>query len=130
MKAEDAAVAGYLKDILEHARLARDLVGGLTTQEFTLDLRTRLAVERALEIVGEAAKRIPEDIRSAYPDLPWKDMEGLPGMVAHQDRKVNAAIIHRTVTMDTRRLLATLPKVIADLAAEGERQAPLTPRSA
>ena len=59
--------ARYLQDILDNARLARGLVEGMTDEQFAKDQRTILAVERAIEIIGEATKHVPDSYRQRSP---------------------------------------------------------------
>ena len=62
----------YLADILDAVSKARQFVGGMTFEEFSADEKTAFAVVRALEIIGEAAKKIPPDIRARQPKIPWR----------------------------------------------------------
>lgn len=64
----------YLADIVDAATKAAGFVQGMTFEQFESDERTLFAVVRALEIVGEAAKRIPESARTQYPMVPWSSM--------------------------------------------------------
>jgi uncharacterized protein with HEPN domain len=56
---------------------AEDFVSDCTFDDFIGDIKTQYAVIRALEIIGEAAKNVPEDIRQKYPSVPWKDLAGI-----------------------------------------------------
>ena len=67
----------YLHDILEAIQNAISFVGEMSFESFRNDTRTIYAVVRALEIIGEATKRIPEDFREKYPDLPWREMASM-----------------------------------------------------
>lgn len=58
-------IRSHLEDILENARLAKELVGTMSYEAFSQDIRTRLAVERTIEIIGEATKRVPVEVRAA-----------------------------------------------------------------
>ena len=52
-------------------------VKGMSYDEFVQDDKTVFAVVRAIEIIGEAVKNIPEEVRGSYPEIPWKDMAGM-----------------------------------------------------
>ena len=67
----------YLEDILENALAACEFARDLSREAFVADRKTLYAVMRALEIIGEAAKRIPEDMRGRHPDIDWRGMAGL-----------------------------------------------------
>lgn len=68
MRPEDRDAA-YLWDMREAARTARDLVAGMDLDAFLADRRTQLAVERPLELVGEAARRVSEPLRETHPEI-------------------------------------------------------------
>ncbi len=73
----------YLNDILDAMGKAQQFVGNLSYEEFSEDDKTVFAVVRALEIVGEATKNIPNDIRNEYLEVPWKDMAGMRDILIH-----------------------------------------------
>jgi uncharacterized protein with HEPN domain len=64
----------YLKDILAALESVETFVEGMSFEEFGADDKTASAVIRKFEIIGEATKNIPEDIRRRYPKIPWKEM--------------------------------------------------------
>ena len=70
-------VALYLRDILQNMQDAEEFIQGLSYDQFTADKKTFNAVLRSIEIVGEAAKHVPESVRSKYPAIPWKEMAGM-----------------------------------------------------
>ena len=61
----------------------------LSYEAFAVDDRTTYAVVRALEIIGEAAKRIPQPIRDQYPLVPWRSMSGIRDKLIHDYVSVN-----------------------------------------
>jgi uncharacterized protein with HEPN domain len=64
----------YLKDILAAINSIEIFVEGMDLQAFQADDKTVSAVLRKFEIIGEAAKGIPEQVRQRYPHLPWREM--------------------------------------------------------
>ncbi len=83
----------FLEDILEAIGKIRHYVGGLSLQAFTADAKTFDAVIRNLEIIGEAVKHIPEDIRSLRPEVEWKRVGRLRDILIHQYFGIDAQIV-------------------------------------
>jgi uncharacterized protein with HEPN domain len=73
----------YLEDILEAASAAREFVAGMTKEGLAEDRRTRDAVIRNLEIVGEAAKKLPAQMKRSHPEVEWKKIAGLRDILIH-----------------------------------------------
>ena len=73
-----------LWDMLDAARTAIEFTKGQRFWDFLNDRKTRNAVERNLEIIGEAARCVSLEMREAYPDLPWRSMIGLRNVLAHE----------------------------------------------
>lgn len=67
----------YLKDILSAMDSIEAFVEGMSFEEFRADDKTASAVIRKFEIIGEATKNIPDEIRQEYPTVPWKEMAGM-----------------------------------------------------
>ena len=74
----------YLDDILEAISNIREYLVGMDYESFVKDKKTRDAVVRNLEIIGEAAGRLPESFRSAAPEIEWRKIVSLRNILAHQ----------------------------------------------
>ena len=72
-----------LSQIEEHARHAQDLCADKTPAELMADWKSSLALERALEIIGEAVKRLPAELCAAYPAVPWRLIAGMRDRLSH-----------------------------------------------
>lgn len=72
----------YLDDILEPIDNIHDYTANMNYETFMLDRKTRDAVIRNLEIIGEAAGRIPEEVRSAAQEIEWRKIVGLRNILA------------------------------------------------
>jgi len=70
-------IGDYIEDILEAMTNAIEFTKDLSHDEFVKDTKTVYAVIRAIEIIGEAVKNIPEDIRKRYTDIPWRSIAGM-----------------------------------------------------
>lgn len=69
--------------ILDAIAEIESFVGTMDFDAFMNDSKTLRAVERNIEIIGEAASKIPEDIRKSYPDIPWGGMKGMRNAISH-----------------------------------------------
>ena len=97
-------------DMLQCIAKIERYTAGLDLAGFEQDERTVDAVLRNLEVLGEAAVRIPEHIRTDNPDMPWRQMRAIRNVVAHEYFGVNLPIIWETVTR-------RLPELKSDLLA-------------
>lgn len=108
----------YLADMLAYAEKARAFVGTMTPGELLADEKTYLATVRAIEIVGEAARHVPDDFRDRFPAIPWRQMVAMRNILAHNYEGADPKIVHRTATVNLADLITRLPGVIA--VAKGE----------
>jgi uncharacterized protein with HEPN domain len=83
----------FLEDILEAIGKIRHYTRGLSLQAFTADGKTFDAVVRNLEIIGEAVKQIPEDMRSLRPEIEWRRVGRLRDILIHQYFGVDEQIV-------------------------------------
>jgi uncharacterized protein with HEPN domain len=103
-----------LRQMLDHACEARAIVAGKSKREFEQDRLLNLATVRLLEIVGEAANRIPRSERERYLDIPWYEIIGFRNRVIHGYDAVDLDIVWRTLKDDLPRLIAALEKLVAE----------------
>jgi uncharacterized protein with HEPN domain len=106
----------YLENICKAARKALDFTEGVGYEEFLADDKTVYAVVRALEIVGEATKRIPQDVHNSYPDIPWRSMAGIRDKLIHDYVNVSLEVVWRTLNEDLPPLLPMIERVIDETA--------------
>ncbi len=83
----------YLEDILQAITKIRQYTAGLSAAGFAGDGKTLDAVVRNLEVIGEAAKTIPEAIRLQHPEVDWKKLVGLRNILIHEYFGVDAELI-------------------------------------
>jgi len=108
-------VALYLRDILQNMQDAEEFIQGLSYDQFTADKKTFNAVLRSIEIVGEAAKHVPDSVRSKYPAIPWKEMAGMRDKVIHFYFGVNREAIWLVVKERIPSLRPLIERVLRDL---------------
>lgn len=89
----------FLKDMQESAARISEYVGTLSREEFFHDTKTLDATMRNLAVVGEAAKKIPTDVRRKYPAVAWKKIAGLRDIVVHDYFGIDEDIIWDVVTL-------------------------------
>ena len=76
--------SAYLWDILDAARSIREFTHQVDFDAYLKDRKLQMAVERALEIIGIAAKKVSEDLKARNSDIPWRKMIGLRNVLAHE----------------------------------------------
>jgi Uncharacterized conserved protein, COG2361 len=88
---------------------------GLTFERFAWDDRTVDAVVRNLEIIGEAARQIPSEVRERYPEVPWRRVIGLRNVVVHEYFAVDVEIVWTVVRQSLPELKEALRRMMAEL---------------
>ena len=96
----DERTTDFLHDILEAAHRIMTYTETMTSDIFLHDLKTQDAVVRNLEIIGEATKQIPDEIRQRAPHIPWKSIAGMRNKLIHQYFGVNLDIVWNVVQDD------------------------------
>ncbi|NTU71454.1 MAG: DUF86 domain-containing protein [Coriobacteriia bacterium] len=95
-------------DIVTFSRRALEYVEGVDRDRFLAETGVQDQVIRCLEVIGEAARRTPEETRAVYPGVPWAQMAGLRNRLAHEYDAVDMESVWLTVTRD-------LPEVLDHL---------------
>jgi uncharacterized protein with HEPN domain len=113
MRSKRAVLA--LFDIRDNARLAQEFAAGLTLDDFKADRRTFYAVTRCIEIVSEAARRLPPSLRARHPALPWQAFMGVGNVYRHDYDNVAEELVWRTVQHSLEPLLEAIEQEIARL---------------
>lgn len=98
----------YILDILSSIQEIEEFTKGLSFEEFMKDRKTVNAVIRSLEVMGEAAKRIPPEIRSKHPEIPWKYIAGMRDKLIHEYHGVDLEIVWEVID---REIMPLKPKL-------------------
>ena len=104
----------YIEDIIEAMADAVNFVKDMEYAVFVKDKKTVYAVIRAVEIIGEAAKKMPASVRDRYPQIPWKDMAGMRDKVIHEYFGVDLKRVWSTVKTDIPTLKPLFEKILKD----------------
>jgi uncharacterized protein with HEPN domain len=116
MKKRDAT--DYLKDILEAIDDVETFIGNLTYDEFVKDRKTLNAVVRSIEVIGKAAKNIPQTLRVKYEELPWREITGMRDKLIHGYFGIDTETIYKAAKED----IPPLKSLIQKMTKEQEKQ--------
>lgn len=108
----------YLQDILDAVAAIEQFTADINFEAFSQNLEKMFAVSRALEIIGEAVKRIPDSVRSQYPDIPWRDIPGMRDKLIHDYFNTDVEIIWKAVQENTPQLKVMISRVLEDLGGQ------------
>ena len=108
----DQRDAAYLWDMLDAARTVEQLISGLDFTQYSNDRRTQLAVERSLEIIGEAARRVSASFRDAHPEIPWRQIIGQRNVLIHEYGEIKQERIWKTVQGNIPQLIELLRRFV------------------
>ena len=98
MKPSDRDPILYLSDIILSMERVKEYIAGIDFQHFKWDYKTVDAVIRNFEIIGEATKNLPVDIKGKYPSIPWDEMYRLRNRISHEYFGVDYEIIWEIAT--------------------------------
>jgi uncharacterized protein with HEPN domain len=102
-----------LRHMLDHAQEALALARGRTRNELDSDRLLNLALVRLLEVVGEAANRVPKEEQSLHPEIPWPSIVGLRHRLIHGYDMVDNDILWQVIIQDLPSLVVQLEAILA-----------------
>lgn len=102
----------YLQDILESIEHIQKFLDGVSEDEFYENVEKQDAVLRRLEIIGEAVKHLPEEIREDHPDIPWRQIAGMRDIIIHEYFGVTLEMVWIVATVDILDLKTKVEEII------------------
>ncbi len=107
----------YLNDMLRYASLAQQFVAQMSYEEFATDEKTQLAVLHAITIIGEAASKIPVNVREQYPEVPWRTVIDTRNRLIHGYESIYLHLVWNVINDHLSPLKA---QVVAILSKSGD----------
>ena len=111
MRREKADTA-YLWDMLDAAKSAVEYTSGKTFEQYIQGPMLRHAVERVVEIIGEAARNVSDEFRTQHPEIPWKQIVAQRHIVAHEYDDLQDNLIWTVATQHAADLIRLLEPLI------------------
>ncbi len=104
--------ASFLWDMLDAAKAVVQFVSGRSFDDYVQDRMLRGAVERHVEIIGEAARSVSKAFRDAHPEIPWRPIIAQRHVLAHEYGDIEDRLIWRVATVHIPELIALLGPLI------------------
>jgi len=114
--------AQRLKDILDNIDAIQAFSAGMSVDDFTGDRKTVYAVTRALEIISEASRRLPEEIKSVHPEIDWPAVAAAGNVYRHEYEVVDDALVWHTIKFGLSGLRDAAAAELARLPATGSEK--------
>ncbi len=110
--------AAYLWDMIETSRAVRDFTQGIKPHEYLSDRKVQMAVERAIEIIGEAARRVSESFKGDHPEVPCRAIVAQRHVIAHEYGEIKQERLWLVATRDIPKLAEQLEPVLPPRPSE------------
>jgi uncharacterized protein with HEPN domain len=92
-----SSVAPYLTDIIEAIEHVREKVGTTPLDQFRQDWEQQWIVQRGIEIVSEASRRLPDALKARYPEIPWPKIAAVGNVLRHEYRQISPPLLWEIV---------------------------------
>jgi len=108
-----------VEEMLDYIEQARTYAADLTFEQYFADQKTQRAVERCIEVISEASRHIPGEIKAKHADIPWSDVAAIGNVFRHEYHNIAARIVWDTVRLHLAPLEAAM-RTIQDGLPAGE----------
>lgn len=105
----------FVRHMLESIFRIEDYIAGIDRRIFLEQKGIQDSVIRRLEVLGEAAKNLPEDVRAAHPEVPWKKIVGMRDILIHGYFGVDLNLVWKVATEELAALRTHLEQMLKDL---------------
>ena len=109
----------YIRDIINAMESIENFVEGMKFIQFKSDDKTSSAVVRKFEIIGEATKHVPDDIRQKYPLIPWKEMAGMRDRLIHFYFGIDYQLVWKAIKERIPEVEPQIRKILDDISGKG-----------
>jgi uncharacterized protein with HEPN domain len=110
----------FLQDVLDANANVAEFVGAMTLDQFHDDKKTLHAVVRNLEVIGEAIKQVPAEVRIRYPQVPWQRIAGLRDILIHHYFEIDVEIVWDVVQNKLAELKPQIETILAEADVDAE----------
>jgi len=110
----------FIKDIIAAMESIEGFVEGMSFEELMQDDKTASAVIRKFEIVGEATKRLSDELKEEHPEIPWKRMAGMRDRLIHAYFGVDYKLVWEAIKAEVPSMKLKLQEVLTELEGKGE----------
>lgn len=104
----------YLRDVLDRIARIKRHIAGYDYESFCADEKTSDAVIRNIEVIGEAIRHVPEDLRQVYPAIPWKSIAGMRDKLIHDYLGVDLEYVWNVASLRIDELESDISEILAD----------------
>jgi uncharacterized protein with HEPN domain len=88
-----------VEEMLDYIEQAGTYARGMTFEQYLADRKTQRAVERCIEVISEASRHIPDEIKAMHPEIPWPDVAAIGNVFRHEYHNIAARIVWETVRL-------------------------------
>ncbi len=110
-----------LEELLDYIEQAGAYARGMTFEQYAADRKTQRAIERCIEVISEASRHIPQDIKDRHPEIPWPDVAGIGNVFRHEYHNIAARIVWETVSQHLPPLEVAVRAIKAGLQSDSDK---------